>query len=93
MSKSLKYLGFIRAKKCLCCNKPGVPHHVEAVGMGRNRSKPREEHYATIPLCYKHHNELHTIGITRWLKKHEFTLDGIYKTMFKFLQEFIWDYD
>ncbi|MFQ5445057.1 MAG: putative HNHc nuclease [Nitrospinales bacterium] len=59
MDKSLKYLDYIRSLPCAYCGQPAEPHHLKAVGMGRNRKRPMKEHLTTIPVCRQHHNEAH----------------------------------
>lgn len=54
--KEQLYLEFIRRRKCLVCRKnhPDA-HHVRSRGAGGSD-------YDTVPLCRKHHTELHQIG-------------------------------
>lgn len=49
-------------KKCCVCGKPAELHHVERVGMGRNRDEIVHEGMEALPLCREHHNEIHRIG-------------------------------
>jgi len=44
---------------CLLCGESADKHHADRVGMGRDR---KEEEPGKVPLCRKHHTELHTIG-------------------------------
>lgn len=62
MISSLKYLDFIREKDCSVCGQDASPHHMNAVGMGRNRKKELAEHYSTVPLCHLHHTDYHKFG-------------------------------
>lgn len=49
-------------KKCCVCGKPAELHHVDRVGMGRNRDEIIHEGMEALPLCRKHHNEIHRVG-------------------------------
>jgi len=71
VDNSLKYLDFVREQYCCVCGSPGEPHHLKAVGLGRNRKKPMKEHYTVIPVCRIHHSEYHSMGYTDWAKKHQ----------------------
>ena len=62
------------AKKCPICGKRADLHHIEAVGMGRDRDQIIHEGMEVMPLCREHHTEIHTIGRDTFMKKHH--LDG-----------------
>lgn len=49
-------------RKCLVCGLKADIHHVDAIGMGRDRAKTIHEGMRTQPLCRKHHSECHIIG-------------------------------
>lgn len=49
-------------KKCCVCGKHADLHHVDHVGMGRDRDEIIHEGMAALPLCREHHTEAHTIG-------------------------------
>lgn len=49
-------------KKCVICGKPAELHHVDVVGMGRNRTDILHEGMEAISLCRVHHTEIETIG-------------------------------
>lgn len=52
-------------KVCAVCRRKAGVHHVDAVGMGRNRDDILHVGMLHLPLCWGvkgHHNELHTIG-------------------------------
>ena len=74
MITPLDYLDYIRSLPCLICGKPGEPHHLEAVGMGRNRNRELKEHYTTIPLCRNHHIEIETVGLKAFETKYNVNL-------------------
>ena len=48
-------------KKCCICGAPTDLHHVERVGMGRNRNEIIHEGMEVLPLCRTHHGEAHTM--------------------------------
>lgn len=47
-------------KRCAVCNAVGEVHHVDRVGMGRNRKEIIHEGMNAICLCRKHHTEAHS---------------------------------
>lgn len=49
-------------KRCAVCNKQAEVHHVEAVGMGRDRTTINHSGMEAIALCREHHREAHTRG-------------------------------
>lgn len=54
-----------------CDCQAGPPHHLKAVGAGRDRKKPLMEHYTLAPdLCPAHHSEYHNIGERKFIEKH-----------------------
>ena len=58
-------LDYLKAQKkdCCLCGRSGELHHLDNIGMGRDRKKPLKEHYSVIGLCRLHHTEIHTIGV------------------------------
>ena len=52
------YLSLYHKKCCICGGKAEV-HHVDAIGMGRNRKEICHVGYRAMSLCRKHHNEAH----------------------------------
>lgn len=44
-------------RKCAVCNKPAEVHHVDHVGMGRNRNTIVHVGMKAIALCRQHHEE------------------------------------
>lgn len=46
-------------RRCAVCNQPGEIHHVDKIGMGRNREQIVHEGLHAICLCRKHHTECH----------------------------------
>ena len=63
-------------KKCPICGMKADLHHVEAVGMGRDRDTIIHEGMKVLPLCRKHHTEIHTIGKSEFFKRYHID-DGI----------------
>ena len=49
-------------KKCCICGKPSDLHHVDRIGMGRDREEVIHEGMEVLPLCRIHHDEVHRIG-------------------------------
>ena len=74
-------------KKCAVCGRRSDLHHIDAVGVGRDRHDIVHEGMEVIPLCREHHNEIHTLGDKQFLEKYHFdggikldkTLCRIYK--------------
>lgn len=60
----------IKYKKCAICGREGEIHHVDTIGMGRNREKTDDSDHRKICLCRKHHTEAHQIGWTEFEKKY-----------------------
>lgn len=46
-------------RKCAVCNAPAEVHHVDRIGMGRDREAIVHVGLRAIALCWKHHNEAH----------------------------------
>lgn len=46
-------------RRCAICNKPAEVHHVDKVGMGRDREHIVHIGLKAIALCREHHNEAH----------------------------------
>lgn len=61
-------------RKCAICGKRADLHHVEHVGMGRNREEIIHEGMECMPLCREHHREAHSIGQDTFNEKYH--LDG-----------------
>ena len=57
-------------RKCAVCNKQAEVHHIEAVGMGRDRTKINHSGMEAIALCREHHREAHTRGQAFFDKYH-----------------------
>lgn len=48
--------------RCAVCGKRAELHHVDAVGMGRNRKEIIHIGMRILPLCRSHHTECHHMG-------------------------------
>lgn len=60
----------LKYKKCAVCGQKTELHHVDAVGMGYNRREIVHEGMRALPLCRKHHQEVHTVGNNDFIKKY-----------------------
>lgn len=60
----------LKAKRCAVCGKKAQLHHVDAVGMSRNRRKIDHIGMRCLPLCAAHHMEIHELGNTRFCDKY-----------------------
>lgn len=54
--------GCLIHKKCCICGAKADLHHVDRVGMGRNRNEIIHEGMEVLPLCREHHTECHNTG-------------------------------
>lgn len=57
-------------KKCPICGKKADIHHIDAVGMGRDRTEIIHEGLEVLSLCREHHTEIHTIGKADFMRKY-----------------------
>ena len=57
-------------KKCAVCGRHGELHHLDAVGMGNDRTEVKHEGREAISLCREHHSEMHTSGREAFLEKY-----------------------
>lgn len=57
-------------KKCCICGRRADLHHVDAVGMGRDRDEIIHEGMEVLPLCREHHNEYHTAGHDSFMSRY-----------------------
>ena len=58
------------SKKCPVCGKKADLHHIDTVGMGRDRDEIIHEGMEVLPLCREHHMEIHTTGKADFFKKY-----------------------
>lgn len=60
-----RYLYYcLKHKKCAVCGRDGEIHHVDTIGMGKNRNKTDDTNYRKICLCREHHAIAHKRGNT-----------------------------
>ena len=57
-------------KRCAVCGRKAELHHVDAVGMGRNRKEICHVGMRALPLCREHHTEIHRTGQKDFLKRY-----------------------
>lgn len=57
-------------KKCCICGQHADLHHVDRVGMGRNRETIIHEGLEALPLCRLHHGEVDALGDPMFLEKY-----------------------
>lgn len=57
-------------RKCCICGAPTDLHHVDRVGMGRDRTDIIHEGMEVLPLCREHHAEAHTMPDAAFFEKY-----------------------
>lgn len=62
--------GCLINKKCVITGRPAELHHVERVGMGRNRDEIIHEGMEVLPLCREMHSEAHTMPDEEFFEKY-----------------------
>ena len=73
-------------RSCVICGMRAEIHHVDAVGMGRNRKKISHIGMKVLPLCRNHHIEAHTIGNTKLIENYHLYPVEIDKTLEHFIK-------
>lgn len=68
----------LMSKHCLICGRHADIHHIDAVGMGRDRNHIDHTKHRLMALCRDHHTEYHKIGLVAFAKKYLLTRIGIY---------------
>lgn len=58
------------AKKCCITGRPAQLHHVDRVGMGRDRTDILHEGLEALPLCPELHEEAHTMSDQEFFDKY-----------------------
>lgn len=79
------------AKKCCITGRPADLHHIDRVGMGRDRGDIIHEGMEVLPLCREMHQEAHTMSDREFFEKYHLpggvvmdkTLCRIYKVKAK----------
>lgn len=61
-------------RKCAVCGRRAELHHIDAIGMGNDRTEAQHEGREVMSLCREHHTELHTVGKAEFMAKYH--LDG-----------------
>lgn len=59
-------------RKCAVCGLKAELHHVDRVGIGRDRHDIVHEGMEAISLCRRHHNEIHQIGDSAFFDRYHF---------------------
>lgn len=57
-------------KKCVICGRRSDLHHIDAIGMGNDRTEVQHLGREVISLCRNHHIECHTLGNKEFLKRY-----------------------
>lgn len=57
-------------KKCCICGKHADLHHVDRVGMGRDRTDIIHEGLEVLPLCREHHTQAHTMPDAEFFERY-----------------------
>lgn len=57
-------------KRCAVCGQKAELHHIDAVGMGRNRKEICHLGMKVLPLCRSHHQECHRVGKKDFLSRY-----------------------
>lgn len=57
-------------KHCAVCGKKAELHHYDTVGTGRNRKEICHIGMRCLPLCRKHHTQIHKIGRDEFCKRY-----------------------
>lgn len=60
----------LEQKKCCVCGREGEEHHVDTIGMGRDKTKVDDSENRKMCLCREHHTEYHKIGRKNFEKKY-----------------------
>ena len=71
--RSEEYLDYVRSLACgVCSERPTVAHHVMSAGVGQKGSD-----FSAIPLCRKHHREVHVKGWLHFEQEHTIVLHAV----------------
>ena len=72
---------------CAVCGRRADIHHVDAVGMGRNRQKISHVGMRALPLCREHHTECHTMGDDLFIQRYHLAPFEIDAKMERFIKK------
>ena len=61
-------------RKCAVCGRAADLHHIDAIGMGSDRTQAEHLGREVMSLCREHHTEIHAIGKAAFMEKYH--LDG-----------------
>lgn len=61
------------SQKCCICGRAADLHHIDRVGMGRDRHDILHEGLEALPLCRGHHEEAHTVPDGAFFEKYHLT--------------------
>ncbi|QAR35241.1 putative HNHc nuclease [Latilactobacillus curvatus] len=64
-------------RMCMECGSKADIHHVDALGMGSNRTKAQHLKHHFMALCRTHHVEIEQIGRPAFAYKYHLPVDGI----------------
>lgn len=67
----------LRHRMCVICGQRADIHHIDEVGMGRDRTKLDHTQFHLMALCRSHHTEFHKIGIKEFGEKYHLDMRGI----------------
>jgi hypothetical protein len=70
------YLRWIRRQGCLVCRRYAQAHHVHHAGL-------KGSDFETVPLCGRHHMELHQVGQSAFERKYVLDLEQEAQRMFE----------
>lgn len=62
-------------RKCAVCNAKADVHHIDAIGMGRDRTRINHSGLEAIALCRQHHQEAHIQGQAFFDKYHIYGIE------------------
>lgn len=67
-----RYLYFcMKVRKCCVCGEQGEIHHVDAIGMGNDRTQVDDSKSRKMCLCRKHHTIWHQMGDEKFRKMYK----------------------
>lgn len=58
----------IKYRRCCICGRKADLHHVDAIGIGRDRRRVDDSQSEVMALCREHHTVFHTLGLGRFMK-------------------------
>jgi len=62
--KNKKYLKWVAEQPCIYCGKESQAHHLRVYSLGAGAGKKAPD-YFTLPVCYEHHAECHSLEIEK----------------------------